>query len=194
MSNYGSRDTDAIVQISPRASSVITAGGLKVDLHMRTSDPNIYAAGDMVEVIDTVTGESAIIALAGPANRQGRIVAENIAGRDSLYTTTQGTAIVRIFDIVGAITGASEKALKRTGQPYRKIYLHPSSHAGYYPGSSPMHLKMLFGPEDGKLLCAQIVGFDGVDKRIDVLATALRAGMTVYDLEHLELAYSPPYE
>jgi NADPH-dependent 2,4-dienoyl-CoA reductase/sulfur reductase-like enzyme/rhodanese-related sulfurtransferase len=171
-------------------------GGLKVDANMRTSDPNIYAAGDMVEVVDTVTSEPAIIALAGPANRQGRIVANNIAGRegqDSSYTTTQGTAIVRAFDLVGAITGASEKALQRTGRPYRKVYLHPSSHAGYYPGASPMHIKLLFAPDDGKLLGAQIVGFDGVDKRIDVLATALRAGMTVYDLEQLELAYAPPY-
>lgn len=168
-------------------------GGLKVDAHLRTSDPHIYAAGDMVEVIDTVTEEPALIALAGPANRQGRIVAENIAGRASCYTTTQGTAIVRIFDMVGAITGASEKVLQRTGRPYQKVYLHPSSHAGYYPGAAALHLKLLFAPDDGQLLGAQIVGGDGVDKRIDVLATALRAGMTVYDLEQLELAYAPPY-
>ncbi len=177
---------EAGLELGPR-------GGLKVDAHMRTSDPNIYAVGDMVEVIDTVTGEPAIIALAGPANRQGRIVAENIAGRESRYTTTQGTAIVRVLDMVCAVTGASEKALQQVGRPYRKIYLHPSSHAGYYPGASSMHLKLLFAPDDGRLLGAQIVGFDGVDKRIDVLATAIRAEMTVYDLEQLELAYAPPY-
>lgn len=170
-----------------------TRGGLKVDANMRTSDSHIYAAGDMVEVIDTVTGEPANIALAGPANRQGRIVAENIAGRDSRYGTTQGTAIVGTFDMVSAITGASEKALQRSGRRYRKVYLHPSSHAGYYPGATEMHMKLLFAPDDGTLLGAQIVGFDGVDKRIDVLATAIRAGMTVYDLERLELAYAPPY-
>lgn len=168
-------------------------GGVKIDAHMRTSDPHIYAAGDMVEVIDTISGAPAVIALAGPANRQGRIVAENIAGRDSRYTTTQGTAIVKVFDMTGAMTGATEKALLRSGRPYRKIYIHPSSHAGYYPGASSMHLKLLFAPADGTLLGAQIVGCDGVDKRIDVLATAIRAGMTVYDLEQFELAYAPPY-
>jgi NADPH-dependent 2,4-dienoyl-CoA reductase/sulfur reductase-like enzyme/rhodanese-related sulfurtransferase len=186
---------EAGLELGPR-------GGLKVDVHMRTSDASVYAAGDMVEVVDTVTGEPAVIALAGPANRQGRIVADNIAGREgregqgdreSSYTTTQGTAVVRVFDLIGAITGASEKALQRSGMPYRKVYLHPSSHAGYYPGASPMHIKLLFAPDGGKLLGAQIVGFDGVDKRIDVLSTALRAGMTVYDLEQLELAYAPPY-
>jgi NADPH-dependent 2,4-dienoyl-CoA reductase/sulfur reductase-like enzyme/rhodanese-related sulfurtransferase len=168
-------------------------GGIKVDAHMRTSDPIIYAAGDMVEVADTVTGEPALVALAGPANRQGRIVADHICGREAAYTTTQGSAIVKVFAMTGAMTGASERALRRAGRPFRKVYLHPSSHAGYYPGGTSMHLKLLFAPGDGKLLGAQIVGYDGVDKRIDVLATAIRAGMSVFDLERLELAYAPPY-
>lgn len=168
-------------------------GGVRVDAQMRTSDPHVFAAGDMVEVVDAVTGEPAVIALAGPANRQGRIVADTIAGRPSAYTTTQGTAIVKIFEMTGAITGASEKVLQKLGRPYRKVYLHPSGHAGYYPGTAQMHMKLLFAPDDGTILGAQIVGFDGVDKRIDVLATALRAKMTVFDLERLELAYAPPY-
>lgn len=168
-------------------------GEVKIDAHMRTSDPHIYAAGDMVEVIDTISNAPAVIALAGPANRQGRIVAENIAGRDSRYTTTQGTAIIKVFDMTGAMIGATEKALLRNSRSYHKIYIHPSSHAGYYPGATSMHLKLLFAPESGKLLGAQIVGCDGVDKRIDVLATAIRAGMSVYELEQLELAYAPPY-
>ncbi|MEN9934739.1 MAG: hypothetical protein RLZZ387_1318 [Chloroflexota bacterium] len=168
-------------------------GGIAVDRHMRTSDPDIYAAGDMVEVVDTVTGEPALIALAGPANRQGRIVADHIAGRGAAYTTTQGTAVVKVFEMTAAATGASEKTLKRLGTPYHKVYLHPSGHAGYYPGTAQMHLKLLFAPSDGRVLGAQVVGFDGVDKRVDVLATAIRAGLTVFDLEGLELAYAPPY-
>jgi NADPH-dependent 2,4-dienoyl-CoA reductase/sulfur reductase-like enzyme/rhodanese-related sulfurtransferase len=168
-------------------------GGIKVDDRMRTSDPNIYAAGDAVEVVDTVSGEPAVVPLAGPGNRQGRIVADHIFGRDTRYGGTQGTAIVKVFEMTGGGTGASEKALKRRGTPYRKVYLHPSGHASYYPGTAPMHMKVLFSPDEGRLLGAQVVGFDGVDKRIDVLATALRAGMTVFDLEELELAYAPPY-
>ena len=168
-------------------------GGIKVDGHMRTSDPDIYAAGDAVEVTDAVTGESALIPLAGPANRQGRIAAENALGRDTSYAATQGTAIVKVFDLTGGVTGASEKTLKRLARPYRKVYLHPSSHAAYYPGAATMHMKLLFAPDTGMILGAQIVGYDGVDKRLDVLATALRAGMTVFDLENLELAYAPPY-
>jgi NADPH-dependent 2,4-dienoyl-CoA reductase/sulfur reductase-like enzyme/peroxiredoxin family protein/rhodanese-related sulfurtransferase/TusA-related sulfurtransferase len=168
-------------------------GGIKVDAHLRTSDPAIYAAGDAVEVADTVTGEPMLIPLAGPANRQGRIVAENLCGRDTTYSSTQGTAIVKVFDMTGGGTGASEKTLKKFGRPFRKIYIHPSGHAGYYPGSAPLHIKVLFAPDTGKLLGAQVVGYDGVDKRLDVFATALRAGMTVQDLQSLELAYAPPY-
>lgn len=177
---------EAGLELGPR-------GGIKVDPHMRTSDPDIYAAGDMVEVTDTVTGEPAVIPLAGPANRQGRIVADHIFGRTSAYKSTQGTAILKVFEMTGGGTGASEKTLRRANMPFQKIYIHPSGHAGYYPGTAPMHLKLLFAPDTGRILGAQIVGYDGVDKRLDVFATAIRAGMTVYDLEHLELAYAPPY-
>lgn len=168
-------------------------GGIKVDGYMQTSDPDIYAAGDMVEVTDTVTGEPTQLPLAGPANRQGRIVADNIFGLSSQYRSTQGTAVVKVFDMTAGATGASEKTLRRVNRAYHKVYLHPSGHAGYYPGTAPMHIKLLFEPETGKLLGAQVVGYDGVDKRIDVFATAIFAGMTVFDLEHLELAYAPPY-
>jgi NADPH-dependent 2,4-dienoyl-CoA reductase/sulfur reductase-like enzyme/rhodanese-related sulfurtransferase len=168
-------------------------GSITVDEHMRTSDPDIYAAGDAVQVTDTVTGEPTAVALAGPANRQGRIIADHIFGRDSAYRSTQGTSVVKVFDMTAGGTGATEATLHRLDIPHRKIYIHPNGHADYYPGTHPMHLKLLFDPDDGRILGAQVVGFDGVDKRIDVLATAIRAGMTVYDLEHLELAYAPPY-
>ena len=168
-------------------------GGVRVDAHMRTNDPDIYAVGDMVEIVDTVTGDPGLIALAGPANRQGRVAADHIGGRDSRYQSTQGTAVVKIFEMVGAATGASEKSLRRDHRPFAKVHLHPSGHASYYPGTAPIHLKLLFEPETGRILGAQAVGFDGVDKRIDVLATAIRAGLTVHDLEHLELAYAPPF-
>jgi len=168
-------------------------GGIKVNAHLQTSDPDIYAAGDAIEVIDAVTGLPAQIPLAGPANRQGRIVADNLCGLDSVYTTTKGTAIVKVFSMTGGATGATENRLKQLKRPYCKLYIHPSGHAGYYPGTAPMHIKVLFAPDDGRLLGAQVVGFDGVDKRIDVFATALAAGMSVRDLQHLELAYAPPY-
>lgn len=168
-------------------------GGIEVNAHMQTSDPNVYAAGDVIEVIDTITGAQSLIALAGPANRQGRIVAEHILGRESTYSSTQGTAIVKVFEMTGGVTGASEKLLKSKKLPYHKVYIHPSGHASYYPGSTSMHIKLLFAPDDGKILGAQVVGYDGVDKRIDIFATAIRAGLTVYDLEELELAYAPPY-
>lgn len=168
-------------------------GSIRVDHHMRTSDPDIYAAGDAVEVVDTVTGETIVVPLAGPANRQGRIIADTICGRESNYHSTQGTSVIKVFDMTGGGTGAPEKSLRRIGIPYQKVYLHHNGHAGYYPGTHPMHIKVLFAPETGRLLGAQVVGYDGVDKRIDVLATAIKAGMTVYDLEHLELAYAPPY-
>jgi rhodanese-related sulfurtransferase len=173
--------------------SVGERGGIRVDARMRTSDPDIYAAGDAVEVTDTATGQPAQIPLAGPANRQGRIAADSIFGRDAAYASTQGTAIVKVFDMTGGSTGASEKALRKAGVACCAFYLHPSGHAGYYPGSAPMHIKILMAPDSGKLLGAQVVGYDGVDKRLDVLATALRAGMTVPALQDLELAYAPPY-
>jgi NADPH-dependent 2,4-dienoyl-CoA reductase/sulfur reductase-like enzyme/peroxiredoxin family protein/rhodanese-related sulfurtransferase/TusA-related sulfurtransferase len=168
-------------------------GGIKVDAHQRTSDPDIFAAGDAVEVAHTVLPDAWVIPLAGPANRQGRIAAENICGRATTYTSTQGTAIVKIFAMTGGGTGATEKQLKRANLPYRKVYIHPSGHASYYPGTAPMHVKLLCAPETGKLLGAQVVGADGVDKRLDVFATALRAGLTVHDLQALELAYAPPF-
>jgi NADPH-dependent 2,4-dienoyl-CoA reductase/sulfur reductase-like enzyme/rhodanese-related sulfurtransferase len=188
------------VGVRPAAGIAVAAGlelgprgGIKVDAHMRTSDPLIYAAGDMVEVFDTVTGEPTIIPLAGPANRQGRIVADHIAGKNSAYSSSQGTAIVKVFEMTAGATGASEKMLTRLNRPFHKIYIHPAGHASYYPGTAPMHIKLIFEPENGKILGAQIVGYDGVDKRLDVFATAIRAGLTVFDLEHLELAYAPPY-
>jgi rhodanese-related sulfurtransferase len=160
---------------------------------MQTSDPDIYAVGDAIEVKDFVTGEPTQVPLAGPANRQGRIAADHIFGRDSRYRGTQGTAIVKVFDLTAALTGASEKTLRRLDKPYRKVYVHPAHHAGYYPGAQPLTLKLLFEPQTGKLLGAQAVGGAGVDKRIDVLAVALQAGLTVFDLEEAELAYAPQY-
>ncbi|MEI8206841.1 MAG: FAD-dependent oxidoreductase, partial [Kiritimatiellales bacterium] len=168
-------------------------GGIKVNDHMQTSDKNIYAVGDAVEVVDFVTRQTALIPLAGPANRQGRIAADNIFGRDARYKDTQGTAICKVFNLAIGMTGLSEKAARRAGIAYEKIYIHPASHASYYPGAASLSIKMLFDPQTGKVLGAQAVGSDGVDKRIDVFAVAIRAGMTVYDLEELELSYAPPY-
>jgi NADPH-dependent 2,4-dienoyl-CoA reductase/sulfur reductase-like enzyme/peroxiredoxin family protein/TusA-related sulfurtransferase/rhodanese-related sulfurtransferase len=168
-------------------------GGIAVDDHMRTSDPDIYAVGDAVEIKDFIGGGMALIPLAGPANKQGRIAANNICGIEEKYTGTQGTSIVKVFDMTVAVTGGNEKSLKRNGVEYEKSFTHSPSHAGYYPGAIPMSIKLLFGSKDGKVLGAQIIGYDGVDKRIDVIATAIRSGMTVHDLEKLELAYAPPY-
>jgi NADPH-dependent 2,4-dienoyl-CoA reductase/sulfur reductase-like enzyme/peroxiredoxin family protein/TusA-related sulfurtransferase/rhodanese-related sulfurtransferase len=168
-------------------------GGIQVNDRMETSDKNIYAVGDAVEVTDFVTRQPALIPLAGPANRQGRIAADNIFGRDSRYKDTQGTAICKVFNLAIGMTGLSEKAAKRAGIAYEKVYVHPASHASYYPGAAPLSIKMLFDPMSGKVLGAQAVGSDGVDKRIDVFAVAIRAGLTAFDLEELELSYAPPY-
>jgi len=168
-------------------------GGIRVDAQMRTSDPNIWAVGDAVEVADFVTGDPAVIPLAGPANRQGRIAAEAIMGRESRYASTQGTAICKVFDLAFAMTGLTEETLRKKGKAFRKIYVHPAQHATYYPGSHPVSLKLLFDTSEGRILGAQAVGVYGVDKRIDVLAVAQRAGMSVFDLEELELCYAPPY-
>lgn len=168
-------------------------GGIKVDEYLRTSDPSIYAVGDAIEIKDLVNNSDTLIPLAGPANKQGRIAAENICGRNIRFKGAQGTSIIKVFDLTGAGTGNNEKSLNRLQIPYLKSYTISNSHAGYYPGSLPMNMKILFSPEDGTLLGAQIVGRDGVDKRIDVLATAIRHKLTVYDLEELELAYAPPY-
>lgn len=168
-------------------------GGIRVNEHLQTSDSHIWAVGDAIEVRDGVTRQWASIALAGPANRQGRIAADNIFGRPSRYEHTWGTAIVRLFKLTAGCTGANEKSLRRAAIPFQAIHLQPGSHAGYYPGAEPIALKILFAPDTGKLLGAQAIGHDGVDKRIDVLATALKAGMTVHDRAELELAYAPPY-
>lgn len=169
-------------------------GGIRVDEQMHTSDPDIFAVGDAVEVRDFVTGQWGLVALAGPANRQGRIAAEVICGRDSRFRGTQGTAIVELFGAAVAWTGANEKALARAGdRDYEKIYLYPNSHAGYYPGAKPIAMKVLFRKSDGRLLGAQAVGEDGVDKRISTLAFAIQMGATVYDLEEAELCYAPPF-
>jgi NADPH-dependent 2,4-dienoyl-CoA reductase/sulfur reductase-like enzyme/rhodanese-related sulfurtransferase len=168
-------------------------GGIVTDGTLRTDDPDIYAVGDAIQVTDPVLGVPTQIPLAGPANRQGRLAADALMGLPvKPYRGTWGTAIVKVFLKTAASVGASEKALKRAGAAYEKIYLHPFSHATYYPGAQPMHLKLLFTRE-GKILGAQIVGGEGVDKRIDVLATAMQAGLAVTDLERLELAYAPPY-
>jgi NADPH-dependent 2,4-dienoyl-CoA reductase/sulfur reductase-like enzyme/rhodanese-related sulfurtransferase len=168
-------------------------GGIAVDDTMRTSDPDIYAVGDAVEVRDIVTGFPTLTALAGPANKQARIAADNALGRKSIFNGTLGTSVVKVFDMVLASTGANEKFLKKHDLPYFVSYTHSGSHAGYYPGATNTSIKLLFSPGTGSVLGAQIVGKKGVDKRIDVLATAIRAKMTVFDLEELELAYAPPY-
>lgn len=168
-------------------------GGIYTNEYMQTSDPAIYAVGDAVEEKDFVTGQQTIVPLAGPANRQGRIAADNMLGRHESYQGTQGTAICKIFDLAVASTGKNEKQLNRAGIEYEKVYVHTASHASYYPGAEIVSFKMLFDPESGKILGAQAVGKDGIDKRIDVMAVAQRAGMTVEQLQHLELTYAPPY-
>ena len=169
-------------------------GGIRVDEHMRTSNPDIFAVGDAVEVKDFVTGQWSLVALAGPANRQGRIAADVIAGRDSRFRGTQGTSICQIFEAAVASTGASEKALDQLGdKDFEKIYLYPNSHAGYYPGAKMLAIKVLFRKSDGRLLGAQVLGEDGVPKRIDSFAMAIQMGCTVYDLEESELCYAPPF-
>ena len=169
-------------------------GGIRVDQQMRTSDPDIFAVGDAVEVRDRVTGAWTLLALAGPANRQGRIAADAICGLPAAFHGTQGTAICGIFDLAVASTGASEKVLQRAGiTDYEKIYLHAGHHAGYYPGAEKIHLKLIFRTSDGLLLGAQAVGKAGVDKRIDVIAMAIQKDATVYDLEEAELCYAPQF-
>ncbi|MEX0335852.1 FAD-dependent oxidoreductase [Vibrio tubiashii] len=168
-------------------------GGIYTNEMMQTSDPSIYAVGDAVEEKDFVTGSQTLVPLAGPANRQGRMAADNMLGRQETYQGTQGTAICKIFDLAVASTGKNEKQLKHEGIDYEKVYVHTASHASYYPGAEIVSFKMLFDPKTGKIFGAQAVGKDGVDKRIDVMAVAQRAGMTVDQLQHLELTYAPPY-
>ncbi|MDL2263762.1 FAD-dependent oxidoreductase [Synergistaceae bacterium OttesenSCG-928-I11] len=168
-------------------------GSIIVDGNMRTSDKDIYAVGDAVEVTDFVTGQRTFIPLAGPANKQGRIAADNICGIESRYTGTQGSAILRVFDMTVATTGVNEKTAARLGLDYDKIFTHPTSHAMYYPGFEYTAIKTLFDRKTGKILGAQVVGFEGCDKNCDVLATAIRFGATAKDLTELELCYAPPY-
>jgi len=170
-----------------------STGGIKVNESLQTSDPDIYAIGDAIEIQNVMLNRPALIPLAGPANRQGRIAADNICGRNVKYRGIQGTAILKVFELTVAMTGATEKELKKTGVVYEKVYLHPANHVGYYPGAQQMHIKVLFGRPEGRVLGVQIVGKDGVDKRIDVFAVAIGTGMTVFDLQELELAYAPPY-
>jgi NADPH-dependent 2,4-dienoyl-CoA reductase/sulfur reductase-like enzyme/rhodanese-related sulfurtransferase len=181
-------------ELARRAGLDIGAlGGIVVDQSMRTSDAAIWAVGDAVEVPDFVTGHYALAPLAGPAARQGRIAADSICGRPARYRGSQGTAVVGVFGLTLAMTGGSEKSLRRAGMLFEKLYLHAAQHAAYYPGAEPMALKILFSPQDGRLLGAQAAGRSGVDKRIDVLAMAIQKGATVYDLEEAELCYAPQY-
>ncbi|MGC5324360.1 CoA-disulfide reductase [Brevibacillus sp. SYSU BS000544] len=168
-------------------------GAIKVSPTLQTSDPSIYAVGDAIEVHDLVNGQPAMVPLAWGANRQGRIVADHINGREVSYQGALGTAIAKVFDLTAAVTGNNEKTLKRAGIPYQVVHIHPNSHAGYYPGAALLSIKLIFDPDTGKILGAQAVGADGADKRIDVLATAIKGGLTVFDLPDLELAYAPPY-
>ncbi|WP_232698767.1 CoA-disulfide reductase [Brevibacillus daliensis] len=168
-------------------------GAIRVNQHMQTEDPSIYAIGDAVEVLDYINGQPTHIPLAWPANRQGRLVADHINGLPVVYKGTLGTSIAKVFELTVATTGNNEKNLKRLGMPYQAIHLHPNSHAGYYPGASPIWFKLLFNKEDGKIYGAQAISVDGADKRIDVIATAIKGGLTVFDLPDLELAYAPPY-
>ncbi len=195
-------DTDMVilsVGVRPE-SSLAKAAGLElgargtiaVNDHLQTSEKDIYALGDAVEVKNLVSGKTVNLPLAGPASKQARIVADNIAGRDVTFKGVQGTSIVKVFDLTVGSTGLNSKQLTDLGLPFRNIIIHASNHAGYYPGASPLAIKVLFSPE-GKVYGGQIVGLEGVDKRVDVLATAIHAGMSVYDLEELELSYAPPY-
>ncbi|WP_054956954.1 CoA-disulfide reductase [Paenibacillus dakarensis] len=168
-------------------------GGILVNEFMQTNDENIYAIGDAVQISDFVHQSPAMIPLAGPANRQGRLVADHIYGKNISYKGTLGTSIAKVFELTVAATGSNEKKLKQLGLPYKAVHIHPASHAGYYPGAYPISLKLLFNPEDGRIYGAQAVGKDGVDKRIDVIATAIKGNLDVHDLTEVELSYAPPY-
>ncbi|TYR73168.1 CoA-disulfide reductase [Rossellomorea vietnamensis] len=188
------------IGVQPESSLAVNAGlsvgergGILVNEYMQTNDESIFALGDAVEVKDYISGSAAMIPLAGPANRQGRIVANNIYGKKEPYKGTLGTGIAKVFDLTVATTGNNEKTLKRLGKEYKAVHIHPASHAGYYPGAYPIALKVLFDPENGTILGAQAIGKDGVDKRIDVIATAIIGNLTIYDLTEIELAYAPPF-
>jgi NADPH-dependent 2,4-dienoyl-CoA reductase/sulfur reductase-like enzyme/rhodanese-related sulfurtransferase len=168
-------------------------GGIRVDEAMRTSDPHIWAVGDAVESRDVVTGQWSVVPLAGPANRQGRVAADAIGGRQTRFRGIQATAVCGVFGLTIATTGASEKSLRAAGMAYQSIYVHPDHHVAYYPGAKTIHLKLLFSPGDGRILGAQAVGQEGAEKRIDVLAMAIQKQATVYDLEEAELCYAPQF-
>lgn len=168
-------------------------GSILVNEHMQTSVPDIYAVGDAVQVKHYVTGQDALISLAGPANKQGRIAADHICGKDSAYKGSQGSSVIKVFDMTAAVTGVNETNARKAGLNVDKVILSPMSHAGYYPGGKVMTMKVVFEKETYRILGAQIVGYEGVDKRIDVLATAIHAGMKAQDLANLDLAYAPPY-
>lgn len=201
--NQGSINTDMVIMsvgVRPETNLAKTAGiklnergSIIVNEYMQSSEKDIYAVGDAVVVTDFITQTKAFIPLAGPANKQGRIAADNICGIRSKYTGTQGSSILKLFDMTVAITGINERTAQARGINYDKVFTYSPSHAGYYPGATNMSIKTIFEKDTGKILGAQIVGFDGVDKRCDVLATAIRAGMTGYDLTELELCYAPPF-
>lgn len=196
-------ETDMVVMaigVKPESKMAVEAGievnsrgAIKVDSHMRTNIKNIYAIGDVIEITNFITKEKSYVPLAGPANKQGRIVADNICGLGTVYTGTQGSSVMKVFDITVASTGLNEKEAKRQGLDYGKVYTYSANHATYYPGASMMAIKTIYENKTGKILGAQIVGRDGVDKRCDVYAVAIRANMTAYDLTSLELCYAPPY-
>ncbi len=196
-------ETDMVVMaigVKPESKMAIEAGievnsrgAIKVDSHMRTNIKNIYAIGDVIEITNFITKEKSYVPLAGPANKQGRIVADNICGLGTVYTGTQGSSVMKVFDITVASTGLNEKEAKRQGLDYGKVYTYSANHATYYPGATMMAIKTIYEKKTGKILGAQIVGRDGVDKRCDVYAVAIRANMTAYDLTNLELCYAPPY-
>ncbi|MDD4013032.1 MAG: FAD-dependent oxidoreductase [Candidatus Omnitrophica bacterium] len=167
--------------------------GIRTSEKMQTSDPDIYAVGDVVEVMDPVAARYYYVPLAWPAAKQGVVAANNICGKEDAYKGTYGTSVVKVFHLTAAMSGATEKTLKDAGIPYEKVYTHPANHAGYYPGAMQMSMKLLFSPRDGKVLGAQIVGHEGTDKRVDVLAVAIKHALTVRDLSELELCYAPPY-
>ncbi|WP_246125560.1 CoA-disulfide reductase [Alkalicoccus halolimnae] len=168
-------------------------GGIAVNKYLQTEDPDIYAVGDAVETTDYILNTPVMVPLAWPANRQGRIAADTISGDPKAYSGTLGTAVAKVFDLTAASAGNNEKTLREAGIDFKAVHIHPLSHAGYYPGASPIAMKLIFSPGDGKIFGVQAVGKDGVDKRVDVIATAVKGGLTVYDLQELELSYAPPY-